>query len=146
ATGVGGVSLSGLDLTHTAHTNAGSYTADYWTFTDATGNYNDVGNTTISDTITKINATITVAPYAVPYDGFGHTATGSATGVGGASLSGLDLSHTTHINAGSYTNDYWTFTDVTGNYNNVVSTTITDAIIPANATINVTPYSVTFDG
>jgi hypothetical protein len=35
----------------------------------------------------------------------------------GESLAGLDLSGTTHTNAGSYS-DSWTFTDVTGNYNN----------------------------
>jgi len=34
------------------------------------------------------------------------------------SLSGLNLSGTTHTSAGDYPTDPWTFTDVTGNYNN----------------------------
>src|SRR6185295_12982529 len=93
ATGVKGESLSGLDLTHTTHTNAGTFSNDYWSFTDITGNYNNVANTTITDIIDKATATISVTPYHVTYDGNAHTATGTATGVKGESLSGLDLTH-----------------------------------------------------
>src|SRR5262249_1025765 len=64
-------------------------------------------------TIAKANPTVVVTPYNVTYDGLPHTATGSATGVFGEALAGLDLSGTTHTNAGVYT-DSWTFTDVTG--------------------------------
>ncbi len=39
------------------------------------------------DSITKATATIVVTPYAVAFDGSSHTATGTATGVGGADLS-----------------------------------------------------------
>ncbi len=143
ATGVGGVDLSGdLDLSHTTHTNAGTYSSDYWTFTDATGNYVDVGPTTITDSIAQASAQITVTPYSVTYDGNPHTATGTAIGVGGVDLSGdLDLSHTTHTNAGTYSTDSWTFTDPTGDYVNVGPTTITDSIAKANATIVITPYT-----
>ena len=48
-------SLSGLDLTGTTHTNAGDYPSDTWTFTDATGNYNDASGT-VSDSIAKADA------------------------------------------------------------------------------------------
>src|SRR5205823_2681014 len=68
-------------------------------------------------TINKADPHITVTPYSVNYDGNAHTAAGSATGVLGETLSGLDLSGTTHINAGNYS-DTWTFTDLTGNYQN----------------------------
>src|SRR5260370_25208907 len=95
-------------------------------------------------TINKANAVIAVTPYNVTYDGNVHTATGTATGMKGENLNGLDLSHTTRTNAGTYSSDYWTFTDSTGNYNNVGSTAITDALSKAKATINVTPYSVTY--
>jgi hypothetical protein len=142
ATGVLGESLSGLDLTGTTHTNAGSY-SDTWTFTDATGNYNNASGT-VADSIGKANATINVTAYSVTYDGNAHTATGTAVGVLGEALKGLDLSGTTHTNAGSYS-DTWTFTDATGNYNNA-SGTVADSIGKANATINVTAYSVTYDG
>src|SRR5207244_3309244 len=73
-----------------------------------------------------------------------HTATGSATGVKGESLAGLDLLGTTHTHAGT-TTDTWTFTDATGNYNNA-SSTVSDQIDKANATISVTAYHVTYDG
>ncbi len=86
-----------------------------------------------------------MTPYSVTYDGAAHTATGTATGVLSEALSGLDLEGTTHTSAGDYNADPWTFTDVTGNYNNV-SGTMHDAIAKANATIVVTPYSVTYDG
>src|SRR5205807_4233312 len=43
--GVQGEVLSGLDLSGTTHTIAGDYPNDPWTFTDATGNYNNAGST-----------------------------------------------------------------------------------------------------
>jgi hypothetical protein len=142
-TGIGGVPLTGLDLTGTTHTNAGSYPSDPWTFTDAAGNYNSASGT-VSDVITKVNPSCSVTPYNVTYDGNPHTATGTCTGVGGASLTGLVLSGTTHTNAGSYPGDPWTFTDTTGNYNNA-SGTVSDVITKANAICTVIPYNVPFD-
>ncbi len=77
--------------------------------------------------INKANATISVTGYSVTADGNPHTATGTATGVGGVNLGGgLDLSGTTHTIVGVYT-DTWTFTDATGNYNNT-SGQVTDII------------------
>jgi hypothetical protein len=143
ATGVKGEALTGLDLSATAHTNAGNYT-DGWTFTDSTGNYNNATGS-VNDVITKANATINVTPYSVTYDGNAHTATGTVVGVKGEALSGLDLSGATHTNAGTYGSDPWVFTDVTGNYNNG-NGTVSDAIAKANPTVNVTPYNVTYDG
>ena len=139
AKGVGGVDLSSeLDLSHTTHINAGTYSSDYWSFSGDT-NYNAVAATTITDSIAKANAVITVTPYTsatTTYDGNAHTATGSAKGVQGETLTGLDLSGTTHTNAGSYA-DMWTFTDVTGNYNNIAATTITDSIAKAGTSVTV---------
>ncbi|MGH9502144.1 MAG: Ig-like domain repeat protein [Terriglobales bacterium] len=143
ATGVGAVDLSaGLNLTGTTHTNAGTYT-DTWTYTDATGNYSDATGT-VTDAIGKANATISVTPYNFTYDGGAHTATGTAKGVLGETLAGLDLSGTTHTSAGTFT-DTWTFTDVTGNYKDATGT-VQDVIKKATATIVVTPYNVTYDG
>src|SRR5215467_12242353 len=99
------------------HTSAGDYASDPWTFTDVTGNYNNASGT-VHDVIGKADATISVTPYSVTYDGNAHSATGTAKGVKGEDLSsGLDLSGTTHINAGDYTADPWTFTSPNGNYN-----------------------------
>jgi hypothetical protein len=68
----------------------------------------------------------------------------------GESLSGLDLSGTTHTDAGSYPTDGWSFTDVTGNYNNS-SGTVSDSIAKADQTITFiqpaspVPFMGTFD-
>jgi len=143
-TGVGAASLSGLSLTGTTHTNAGTY-SDSWTFTDATGNYNSVSGT-VQDAIARANAVVSVTPYSVTYDGNMHTATGTATGVGGASLSGLSLAGTMHSNAGTYSTDSWTFIDPTGNYNSA-SGSVSDAIAAAPSTTTVScGASVTYNG
>ncbi len=111
--------------TVTASLTAGDFTAatgtlvsDYTLPTSASG----------SGSITAATVTIIVTPYTVTYDANPHTATGTATGVGGANLSNdLDLSGTTHTNAGTYNGDAWTFNDPTGNYRSA-SGTVTDII------------------
>src|SRR5262249_32156911 len=86
ATGVNGEDLSALvDLTGTTHTNAGTYADDGWSFHDAGGNYADARGT-VTDSIARADAGIQVAPYSVTYDSTAHTATGTATGVGGVDL------------------------------------------------------------
>src|SRR5262249_19654832 len=96
--------------------------------------------TTVNDNtgvINRVNATITVTPYSVTYDANSHTATGSVTGVGSdGALSGLNLSGTTHTDAADYPTDSWTFTDVTGNYNNANST-VHDSIAKRALTVTV---------
>jgi hypothetical protein len=113
ATGVGGADLSdGLDLGD-SFTNVPGGTAN-WSFSGGT-NYNDA-NGSVAISISKADATIDVDGYSGTYDGAAHGATGSATGVLGESLSGLDLgSSFTNVPGGTAN---WTFTDVTGNYNN----------------------------
>src|SRR5205823_6338773 len=72
-----GATVGTVDVSHTTHINAGTYTSDYWFFTGGT-NYNDIGNTTITDSIGKANASFTVTPYTCPtttYTGLAHTAT-----------------------------------------------------------------------
>src|SRR5207249_8526874 len=100
-------------------------------------------------------ATVVVTPYTCPsttYTGFAHMATvTSITGVNGetgASVGTVDVSHTTHTDAGTYSSDYWTFTGG-ANYNDIGNTTITDCIAKANATVVVMPYtcpSTTYTG
>ena len=112
-----------------------------WTFgatitTTATG--------TVDITITKANATFDVIGYTGVYDCAAHRTPG-CSGVGSDGiLTGLDLTGTAHTNAGTYT-DTWTFTDVTGNYNNA-SGTVVDAIAKANATFDVIGYTGVYDG
>ncbi len=110
-TGAKGETLSGLNLSGTTHTNAGTFT-DSWTFTDATGNYNDASGV-VSDHIGKTDATCTVTGYTGVYDGGSHGATGSCSGVGGENAGTLDLGQSfTNVPGGTA---HWTFTG-NGNY------------------------------
>ncbi len=97
-------------------------------------------------TIAPADATISVTPYDVPYDGTSHTATGSATGVLGEDLAaGLDLSGTTHTAAGTYTADPWTFSDHAGNYRDA-SGTVDNRISSAGQVITFDPLPGTMYG
>ncbi len=140
------VTGANLSLTPAANyvnnTNAGTATASY---TYAGDPNHDGSSDSKNFEISKANATISVTPYSVTYDGNPHTATGTAKGVNGESLSGLDLSGTMHTNAGTYNGDSWTFTDVTGNYNNT-SGAVDDSIGKASASITVNGYSGIYDG
>jgi hypothetical protein len=139
-TGAGGLNLTPA-VNYSNNTNAGTATASY-TFAETA---NHLGSSdSKSFEITKADAACSVTGYNVIYNGNPHTATGSCTGVLRETLSGLDLSNTSHTNAGTY-NDPWTFTDSTGNYNNT-SGTVTDFINKANATINVSGFTGVYDG
>ena len=144
--GESGATVGSVTLDST-HTNAGTYASDSWSFTGS-ANYNDIASTAITDTIAKANATVVVTPYSVTYDGTAHTATiTSITGVNGetgATVGSVTLD-STHTNAGTYSSDSWSFAG-TANYNDIASTTITDTIAKADATVVVTPYSVTYNG
>ena len=113
-TGVNGALPSSDLVLSTTHINAGTYN-DTWAFSDPSGNYLPQSGTT-TDTINQGHAIINILSYAAPYDGNAHTATGVATGNHGDNLSSdLNLTATTHTNAGVYT-DTWAFSDPTGNY------------------------------
>jgi hypothetical protein len=142
------VAVTGINLSLTPapnylnNVNVGTATASY----SYAGDTNHDGSSDSKNfDITKANATINVTSYHVNYDGGAHTATGTATGVNSESLSGLDLSGTTHTAAGTYNGDGWTFTDATGNYNNA-SGTVDDSIAKANANITVNGYTGVYDG
>jgi YDG domain/MBG domain (YGX type) len=150
-TGVNGESgntVGTINVAGTTHTNAGTYNNDPWSFTGG-ANYNDQ-NGTVNDCIAKADAVVVVAPYSCPttvYDGNDHTATvTSITGVNGetgATVGVVDVSNTTHKNAGTYASDYWFFTG-TANYNDIGNTTITDCIDKRNATWTTNANSKTY--
>ena len=126
-----GTGATSYGPTSTAPTNAGTYLAT----ASFAGNSNYVAvSNSAAITISKAAASIGVTPYTVTYDGASHIATGTATGVLSENLSGLVLTSTTHTNAGDYASDAWTFTDVTGNYNNA-SGTVHDSIAKVAATV-----------
>jgi hypothetical protein len=90
---------------------------------------------------------VVVTPYDVTYDGQPHTAVvTSITGVNGeigAAVGAVDVTGTTHTNAGTY-NDSWTFTG-TANYNDIAATPIMNEIDQADALVTVTGTTVTYD-
>jgi MBG domain (YGX type)/Immunoglobulin domain/Galactose oxidase, central domain len=148
-----GATVGTVDVSHTTHTNAGTYASDYWFFT-GTANYNDIGNTTITDCIAKANAVVVVTPYTCPtttYTGLPHTATvtsiSGVNGETGATVGTVNVSGTTHIPAGTYNNDPWSFTGG-ANYNDQ-NGTVNDCIAKADAVVVVMPYtcpSTTYTG
>jgi hypothetical protein len=75
----------------------------------------DITYNTAEFVITKADPVCNISGYADVYDGEAHGATGTCLGVGGETLAGLDLGETfTDVPGGTA---HWTFTDVTGNYN-----------------------------
>lgn len=100
--------------------DAGTYSAI--ASIQADENFNSATSAPFLFTIEKANPTITVSPYSKDYDGTAHVSLGTATGVSGEALEGLDLSGTIHTNAGTYNNDSWVFTDITGNYDDATGT------------------------
>jgi len=142
ATGLGGASVGSFILTGTQHSDAGTYNADAWSFSGGT-NYNDK-NGTVDDKINKIDATVSVTGYNVPYDGTLHTASATATGLGGASVGSFILTGTQHSDAGTYNADAWSFSGGT-NYNDK-NGTVDDKINKIDATVSVTGYNVPYDG
>ena len=140
ATGVQNEVLAGLDLGE-QFTDAPGGTAN-WTFTDVTGNYNNASGS-VEIVINKANATIVVNSYSVSYDGNAHTSTGAATGAAGEDLSDLlNLSGTTHTNAGSYTGDVWTFTG--DNNHHSANGTVDNVITPKSITITANDRTKSF--
>lgn len=142
-TGAGGLSLTPAP-TYLNNTNAGINTASA-SYTYA-GDTNHTGSSDSKNfSINKANADCTgISGYSGVYDGASHGASGSCVGVGSDGvLSNLSLGSSFTDVPGGTAN--WTFTDVTGNYNDTfggVSITITKA----NPVCTITPYNVPFDG
>jgi hypothetical protein len=137
--GAPGEDLSG-SLIMTTHSNVGTYTEN-WTF--ANPNYNPASGTN-TITITKANATIVASGYNGVYDGAAHSATITATGVLGESLSGVVVNAAPHSNVGTYS-DGWTFTDSTGNYNST-SGSVVSHITALGITGSFTAANKIYDG
>jgi hypothetical protein len=113
------------------------------TVTDS-GSLSDSQAISVTVTDVQYNATIVVTGYSVTYNGNSHTATGTATGVNSENLSAfLNLSSTTHTNAGTYTGDNWTFT-ANGDYN-AANGTVNNSIDKADAIVSVSGYTGTYD-
>ncbi len=138
-TGVGNVLLSGLDLSSTTHTTAGTYSGDPWTFTDSSGNYNSASGT-VNDTIVKATPTASITNSPVTYTGAVQTATVACPGDGAATLA----SGGTGTNAGSYS----TTVDCAAGANYAAASGLSAGSFVINkrtAICNVTGWSGTYD-
>lgn len=94
-------------------------------------------------TVPTSTASITITPYSGTYDGAAHSLTGTATGDSGEDLSGELNLGSSRTDAGDYS-VLWSFSG-DANYSSA-SGTSTIHIGKANATIDITPYSGTYDG
>jgi hypothetical protein len=115
----------------------GTYTITYSYAGDT--NFNAASDSSTTLTVNQTFATINITPYNVTYDGKPHSATGVAT-CGAIDVSGdLNLSGTTHTNAGVYATDPWTFHDPNGNCKDANGTgadTINLAVTSTTLTVN----------
>src|SRR6185503_673021 len=124
------------DAVYLNNTNAGTATAGY----EFLGDQNHTGSTdSTTFEIEKAEPVCTITGYSVNYDTNSHTATGECLDVNDDPLAGLDLSGTTHTDAGSYV-DSWNYTDATGNYNDD-SGTVNDSIGTVNLSITASSTS-----
>ena len=128
---------------------SGSYNSQNTVLSTTGANNVNVATAASGNAVSKATATVTVTPYAVTYDCNPHTATVVSTngvnGETGATVGLVTLSGTTHTAAGSYPTDSWSLTGG-ANYNDISSTTISNNIGKATASVTVTPYAVTYDG
>jgi Bacterial Ig-like domain (group 3)/YDG domain/Bacterial Ig-like domain/Galactose oxidase, central domain/Immunoglobulin I-set domain len=139
ATGCDGDLSALFDFSDTSHKDAGDYPGDSWRFNSGSSNPNYNSATgTVHDSIAKADATINVTAYHVTYNCNAHTAIGTATGLScdGDLSNLLDLSGTTHTNAGTFNGDAWSFAG-NANYNSA-NGTVDDSIAKANTTSSVT--------
>ena len=109
-------------------------------------NYSFNTDATAQLTISKATPNCSsISGYDSVYNGNPHTATGACKGVDGNALSGLDKSGTTHTKAGTYNDDPWTFSDITGNYNNAGGT-VNDKIEQSVLSVSFQVQDKTWDG
>src|SRR5207248_996482 len=88
-----GATVGTVDVSNTAHTDSGTYSSDYWSFT-GTANYNNIGPTNVSDTINKAHLTVTADDKTKvydmsPYSPFTATLSGFVNGETDSGLRGL---------------------------------------------------------
>ena len=131
-------------MSGTTHTNAGTYNNDTWSFTGA-ANYNNIAARSMTPSPRRTRRS--GHGYSVTYDGNPHTATVTRSPAWTARPGPLwhgRREQTTHTNAGTYAADYLEL-HRHGQLQRQ-SGTVDDTIDKANATVVVTPYSVTYDG
>ena len=138
-TNVGGYASGTVYIRLMTNAAAGSYNSANVVVLSSAGATSVTNTSSASgNTVAMANASFTVTPYSVTYDGLGHTASVSGiTGVNGetgATVGVINLSGTTHTNALIYNSDTWSFAG-TANYNSIGSAPITNVIAKATTTV-----------
>jgi large repetitive protein len=133
ATGIDGTAVSGSwSYSPVSATNAGSTQAT-GTFTSSNANYVSGGTTISTLKIDAATPTLTLTCPEVTYDGNAHSCTGTATGIGGAAISGTWNYSPVSATASSITTITGTFTSSNSNYassGTAIGTLKIDAAIP----------------
>jgi len=129
-----------------SETNAGCY-PEIGTFATSDPNFVSGGTSGGTLVITKATPTVTVICPAVNYDGKPHSCTATATGIGGAAVSGsFTFSPGSETAVGSYP-ETATFTSSDSNYTNGSgSGTLVINAAPGNVTATFSTTAVTFPG
>lgn len=128
-------------LTITTPTVAMSGYKYHAVFTNTCGGTQTATTTAATLTVSKADATCSVSGYTGTYDATAHGASGSCTGIGGATLTGLDLGSTFTDVPGGTAN--WTFSNT--NYNDQ-NGSVAIVINKASSTTTVTVSDATYDG
>ncbi len=151
ATGVIGEDLSaGLNLSGTTHTNTGIYNGDAWSFAGGT-NYNDE-NSTVDDSISKADLTVTAVTDTKVYDG-NTTSTGlpnltSGTLAGGDSAVWSQTFDNKNVGTGKTLTPAGTVSDGNGgnNYNVTFVPDTTGIITEKSLTASIAGVNKIYDG
>ena len=143
ATGIGGVTVTGTwSFNPGSETAAGSY-PETGTFTSTNSNYaNGTAGGTL--TITAIAPTLSISCYNGVYTATAHGCTGTATGIGGATVSGTWIFNPgSQTAAGSYP-ETGTFTSTNSSYTSggTAGNTLTIAQAPLTVTANNTSMTM----
>jgi hypothetical protein len=147
ATGVGAATVSGtFAWAPGAETNAGTYT-ETATFTSTDPNYSSNGTATASFVINPAAPVLSASCPSTAYTGNPQmTCTGTATGVGGATVSGsFSFAPGAETNAATYT-EVGTFTSTDTNYSSGGTASASFTITAINPTLSVTCTTVTANG
>jgi len=146
ATGVGGATVAGsFSFAPGSETNAGSY-PETGTFTSTDTNYVSGGTASGTLVITAATPALSATCTGGVYNGTAYSCTGSATGVGGATVTGtFAFAPGSETNAGSYP-ETGTFTSTDTNYVSGGTASGTLVIAPATPAVSVTCGTFTYDG
>jgi len=144
ATGVGGAAVAGtFAFNPGSETAVGSY-SETGTFTSGNSNYSSGGTAAGTLVIGIATPTLTLSCPGGPFNNTAYSCTGTATGIGGATVTGtFRFSPASEINAGSYS-ETGTFTSTNSNYSSGGTASGTLVIAKATPTLTLSCPGATY--